>query len=168
MNGTRPSPLKIAKDSHFIQKQQQKRQPVIIYTHSPKIIHTQARDFMALVQKLTGMSQSEDEITHVPSKSQNREMKQQGSIKFENDDENKSSSHDDNESSSVVTDEKCGKGVVDNNVKDSSCSFDGTRMLNLSHPYFADIPLFTPTPVYRFQASSDLGGLPRSSSFWSL
>ena len=50
----RPSPLKIGKESQTIEKQ--RRQPVIIYTHSPKIIHTQARDFMALVQRLTGLS----------------------------------------------------------------------------------------------------------------
>ncbi|OMP12166.1 VQ motif-containing protein [Corchorus olitorius] len=63
INGLRPSRLKINKDSHLIQKpvpvpvpapkqQQHKQGPVIIiYTNSPKIIHTQARDFMALVQK---------------------------------------------------------------------------------------------------------------------
>ncbi|KAI4339012.1 hypothetical protein MLD38_024001 [Melastoma candidum] len=39
----------------------QHHHPVIIYTHSPKVIQTHPRDFMALVQKLTGMSQSEEE-----------------------------------------------------------------------------------------------------------
>ncbi|CAH9082703.1 unnamed protein product [Cuscuta europaea] len=34
------------------------RQPVIIYTHSPKVIHTHPKDFKALVQKLTGLSRS--------------------------------------------------------------------------------------------------------------
>ncbi|CAL9781793.1 unnamed protein product [Musa acuminata subsp. burmannicoides] len=82
INGSRPAPLKIHKDSHLIHKassssssssstststttttttsshQQQRHHPVIIYTHSPKVIHTQARDFMALVQKLTGLSRS--------------------------------------------------------------------------------------------------------------
>lgn len=38
-------------------QQPQGARPVIIYTHSPKIIHTKARDFMALVQKLTGCHQ---------------------------------------------------------------------------------------------------------------
>ncbi|KAE9597566.1 hypothetical protein Lal_00030006 [Lupinus albus] len=37
-------------------KPQQQRQPVIIYTHSPKIIETHPKDFKALVQKLTGLS----------------------------------------------------------------------------------------------------------------
>lgn len=32
------------------------RHPVVIYTHSPKIIRTHPKDFMALVQKLTGYS----------------------------------------------------------------------------------------------------------------
>ncbi|CAM0956058.1 unnamed protein product [Alopecurus aequalis] len=35
-------------------KQQQQQQPVIIYTTSPKVIRTSPRDFMSIVQKLTG------------------------------------------------------------------------------------------------------------------
>ncbi|KAL6642637.1 hypothetical protein ACP70R_020818 [Stipagrostis hirtigluma subsp. patula] len=31
------------------------QQPVIIYTHSPKVIRTNPRDFMSIVQKLTGL-----------------------------------------------------------------------------------------------------------------
>ncbi|PKA54116.1 Protein MKS1 [Apostasia shenzhenica] len=78
----RPSSLKVHKDSHQIHKlpssnpnaispppasvssttaASHHHQPVIIYTHSPKVIHTQARDFMALVQRLTGLSSSSDE-----------------------------------------------------------------------------------------------------------
>ncbi|KAH0868693.1 hypothetical protein HID58_075715 [Brassica napus] len=79
--GPRPPPLKIRKESHKIikkpplvpqprlqppepappQLQQQEpmqsqppRGPVIIYTVSPKIIHTHPNNFMALVQRLTG------------------------------------------------------------------------------------------------------------------
>ncbi|KAL7132487.1 hypothetical protein ABFS83_12G077100 [Erythranthe nasuta] len=89
INGSRPSPLRINKDSHAIHKipsssslylnpdqnpsaaaaakhhggggvsSSKRQQPVIIYTHSPKVIHAQARDFMALVQKLTGKSRAE-------------------------------------------------------------------------------------------------------------
>ncbi|GLT48902.1 hypothetical protein SLA2020_224920 [Shorea laevis] len=82
-----PTALKIKKDSHFISKSspllsstslsstvsvvgstkpQQHRHPVIIYTHSPKVIHTHPRDFMALVQKLTGMS-SKDAVEQASS-----------------------------------------------------------------------------------------------------
>ena len=56
------SPLKVSKDSHRIRKpplplpQVQYRPPIIIHTYSPKIIHTQPDDFMSLVQKLTGSS----------------------------------------------------------------------------------------------------------------
>ncbi|KAG8084284.1 hypothetical protein GUJ93_ZPchr0010g8870 [Zizania palustris] len=42
-------------------RQQQKhpqQQPVIIYTHSPKVIRTNPRDFMSIVQKLTGLESS--------------------------------------------------------------------------------------------------------------
>ena len=77
MSGNRPSPLKINRDSHLIhkqhpsrmagahhQRQQQRPHPVIIYTHSPKVIHTRPHDFMALVQRLTGLTGSEEDQTH--------------------------------------------------------------------------------------------------------
>lgn len=60
LQGPRPSPLKICRYSHNIRKPQvpvpamQQKQPVIIYTHSPKVIHTEAGEFMTLVQRLTG------------------------------------------------------------------------------------------------------------------
>ncbi|CAI9778036.1 unnamed protein product [Fraxinus pennsylvanica] len=66
LQGPRPTPLKVRKDSHKIRKppvappsQQQQpqappRPPVIIYTVSPKIIHAKPNEFMSLVQRLTG------------------------------------------------------------------------------------------------------------------
>jgi hypothetical protein len=72
LQGPRPPALKIRKDSHKIRKppvapqpfqQQPQNQPptqqcppVIIYTVSPKVIHTNPNDFMTLVQRLTGSS----------------------------------------------------------------------------------------------------------------
>lgn len=47
--------IKKSPSSSFL-NQQQRHHPVIIYTHSPKIIHTNPCDFRALVQKLTGLS----------------------------------------------------------------------------------------------------------------
>lgn len=76
LQGPRPAPLKVRKDSHKIKKppmapqsqhpqppaqhqnQHQHRPPVIIYTVSPKVIHTNPNDFMTLVQRLTGSSAS--------------------------------------------------------------------------------------------------------------
>ncbi|KAL6005509.1 hypothetical protein ACLOJK_006076 [Asimina triloba] len=73
IQGPRPTPLKVSKDSHKINKkppiapaaafppprpQTQHRPPVIIYAVSPKVIHTDASEFMALVQRLTGNSSS--------------------------------------------------------------------------------------------------------------
>ncbi|KAH7568029.1 hypothetical protein ACOSP7_009621 [Xanthoceras sorbifolium] len=73
LQGPRPAPLKVRKDSYKIKKppvppkpsqplQQQPpaqpRPPVIIYTVSPKVIHTNPSDFMNLVQRLTGSSSS--------------------------------------------------------------------------------------------------------------
>ncbi|XP_050208148.1 nuclear speckle RNA-binding protein B [Mercurialis annua] len=76
LQGPRPPALKVRKDSHKIRKppvapqsqqqqyqnqnqpQTQLRPPVIIYTVSPKVIHTNPNDFMNLVQRLTGSSSS--------------------------------------------------------------------------------------------------------------
>ncbi|XP_049369183.1 protein MKS1-like [Solanum verrucosum] len=70
LQGPRPAPLKVRKDSHKIRKppvppsqqhhhhHQQPlappRPPVIIYTVSPKVIHANPSEFMTLVQRLTG------------------------------------------------------------------------------------------------------------------
>ncbi|XP_072969492.1 protein MKS1-like [Typha angustifolia] len=83
LQGPRPAPLRVRKDSYKIKKppiappQNQAqaaavaaappphpqaanhRPPVIIYAVSPKIIHTKPGDFMSLVQRLTGPSNSD-------------------------------------------------------------------------------------------------------------
>ncbi|KAM7257467.1 hypothetical protein ACFE04_013208 [Oxalis oulophora] len=76
--GPRPTPLKVSKDSHKINKkppippQQQIRPPVIIYTVSPKVIHTSPGHFMDLVQRLTGLSgTSSSNPTNISSTSNN-------------------------------------------------------------------------------------------------
>ncbi|KAG7589380.1 VQ motif [Arabidopsis suecica] len=81
INGSRPPSLKLAGESHTIKKTtscksqpwadprwwkgvqlhrprpHSRASPVIIYAHSPKVIHTRAEDFMALVQRLTGLDE---------------------------------------------------------------------------------------------------------------
>ncbi|KAL5544785.1 hypothetical protein UlMin_008569 [Ulmus minor] len=119
-----PPPLKINQESHTIKKSsssppssstasspaatkplpQQQRSPVIIYTHSPKVIHTHPRDFMALVQKLTGQSHPEDTppppTTKKPEAGANLSSEANKNTKINN-------TNDDNESTSVITDENC-------------------------------------------------------------
>lgn len=190
IHGPRPSPLKINKDSHFIhktssspssssihdaapvavkqqQQPQRRQQPVIIYTHSPKIIHTQPRDFMALVQKLTGQSRTEGRGRGNGDGNDSASLDQK---------ESRSSrkiimagggggvSHDnDNESSSVLTSDEIngggGSGGGGDSIKIGNSNSSST--LNFSNPLFGDIPLFTPNggrdffcsprPGYRFQ-----------------
>ncbi|XWS33176.1 hypothetical protein CRYUN_Cryun22dG0057100 [Craigia yunnanensis] len=76
IQGPRPTPLKVSKDSHKIKKSphppphaaapaaaaaaadadQRRRDPVIIYAVSPKVIHAEESDFMSIVQRYTGLS----------------------------------------------------------------------------------------------------------------
>ncbi|KAK1282033.1 Protein MKS1 [Acorus calamus] len=59
--GHRPSPLHVHNDSHKIGKPKSSTTstgPIIIYTVSPKVIHTEPSEFMSLVQRLTGVSSS--------------------------------------------------------------------------------------------------------------
>ncbi|GAB2232098.1 hypothetical protein Drorol1_Dr00011120 [Drosera rotundifolia] len=75
LQGPRPTPLRVSKDSHKITKHKpplhpkhhhqhhrqetvdavvDNRQPVIIYAVSPKVIHADPSNFMSIVQRLTG------------------------------------------------------------------------------------------------------------------
>ncbi|XWS22494.1 hypothetical protein CRYUN_Cryun29cG0040100 [Craigia yunnanensis] len=178
INGLRPSPLKISKGSHFIQKpsagvlsqaaaahpkQQQRQSPVIIYTHSPKIIHTQARDFMALVQKLTGFSKSDEVNEPVASRPQKNKAKDNSFSSLEGNINMKlaANKQEENDSSSAFTDEM---DAADGDVNNVSSSYVPTTV-SLTNPFFGDIPLFTPNstdffcsprPVYKF---ADMGCL---------
>ncbi|XP_047974789.1 protein MKS1-like [Salvia hispanica] len=70
VNGQRPPPLRTGKDSHAIQKPAaaaRARQPVIIYTHPPKVIRAAPNDFMKLVQRLTGLSSGDDGSPPAPA-----------------------------------------------------------------------------------------------------
>ncbi|GAB2279111.1 hypothetical protein Dimus_013767 [Dionaea muscipula] len=88
LQGPRPSPLRVSKDSHKIRKpppnaastakpplhpqfqsqargttaaassSEDSRQPVIIYAVSPKVIHADPSNFMSIVQRLTGSAYS--------------------------------------------------------------------------------------------------------------
>ncbi|KAM7276290.1 hypothetical protein ACFE04_018156 [Oxalis oulophora] len=65
LQGPRPTPLSVKKESHKIKKPPQpppqvdRRQPVIIYSVSPKTIHANVDDFMSVVQRLTGLSSAD-------------------------------------------------------------------------------------------------------------
>lgn len=73
IQGPRPPPLRVSKESHKIKKPPlppphavshppppEHRQPVIIYSVSPKVLHVAVNDFMNVVQRLTGPSSGED------------------------------------------------------------------------------------------------------------
>ncbi|XP_052134574.1 protein MKS1-like [Oryza glaberrima] len=50
--------------AHRPPSRQQHKQPVIIYTHSPKVIRTSPRDFMSIVQRLTGLDSARTAASH--------------------------------------------------------------------------------------------------------
>lgn len=79
LQGPRPAALKITKDSHKIKKPPlpPPQRPIIIYTVSPKIIHTDPTQFKDLVQRLTGYEPSSQlpldhmSMTSVPMRTSN-------------------------------------------------------------------------------------------------
>ncbi|XP_017699730.3 VQ motif-containing protein 8, chloroplastic-like [Phoenix dactylifera] len=182
ISGPRPASLKIHKDSHLIHKQSsssssssssstttttssssthhhhQRHHPVIIYTHSPKIIHTQARDFMALVQKLTGLSHSTDDnddaaaaaaANNPPPPPSNITRKNADTVHAATDDSSSSS-----ENYSIAGDvvHHVGCSSLPCAAAMSPLGFDPSPP---SNPFLSEIPLFTPN-------SSDFFCPPRS------
>ncbi|XP_074565621.1 protein MKS1-like [Curcuma longa] len=88
IQGRRPSPLSVSKDSYRIRKPPiappprhptaehqpppqplppPRRDPVIIYSVSPKIIHATPSEFMTLVQRLTGPEPADPDPPSLPS-----------------------------------------------------------------------------------------------------
>jgi MAP kinase substrate 1 len=68
LQGPRPQPLKISpvltknKKQPIIsiiqQSQGNRKSPVVVYLHTPRVIHAKPHEFMSIVQKLTGKSSS--------------------------------------------------------------------------------------------------------------
>ncbi|KAE8721683.1 VQ motif-containing protein 8 [Hibiscus syriacus] len=155
--------LKVSRESHFIKKSsaaaasslgvsgtvkpppQQQRHPVIIYTHSPKVIHTHPKDFMALVQKLTGLSRNEEDHHHHQnhqSAAQNNvaashQPKAEASAEEDSKRIINNNNNDDNDSSSVITDENS-EGQV------NSCFVPPLFDPPAAAPFLTNIPIFTP------------------------
>lgn len=147
-----PSPLKIKNEWHFIKKspvsrlsssiangvaatttKPQPRHPVIIYTDSPKIIHTNPRDFMILVQKLTGLPRSKDDDESSKQKSE-------------------TSSHHDDENI-----ESPDKDIMNNENDSSSTMGNGQVYSNCYDPFnicFKSLPCFNQNFTHFFPSSS--------------
>ncbi|KAK7251620.1 hypothetical protein RIF29_34967 [Crotalaria pallida] len=128
-------------------KPQQQRQPVIIYTHSPKIIKTHPEDFMALVQKLTGLShdhlkEDENEEKNINGSYSSNLRPQYPPLKQEPVEKIVAA---ENESSSIITDENNNYGY--NCMGEVKSSF-ATALPSLMMmeppvmPYMSTLPLF--------------------------
>ncbi|XP_010926036.1 VQ motif-containing protein 8, chloroplastic-like [Elaeis guineensis] len=172
INGPRPAPLKIHKDSHLIHKQSSssssssstthhhRHHPIIIYTHSPKIIHTQARDFMALVQKLTGLSHSTDDddadtaTDNPPPPPSNIPCKDADAMHAANDDSSSSSE--------VVHHVGC-PSLPSAAATMSPLGFDHPPPP--ASPFLSEIPLFTPNSSEFFCSPRSFYRYPESALF---
>ncbi|CAI0377908.1 unnamed protein product [Linum tenue] len=156
-----PPPLKVNKDSRAIIKTSSsasslavagsakpppQRHPVIIYTHSPKVIHTHPRDFMALVQKLTGLSRSDQDPAADPSPSSSQ-GENHNIINNSNNKIGGGGENEDNESSSVITEENCGDGQQANSSSNTfvpSSIFESPPP-NPYHQLTTNVPVFPPS-----------------------
>ncbi|KAK4263807.1 hypothetical protein QN277_029178 [Acacia crassicarpa] len=157
IKGPRPSPLAINNISHTIgkpsstavgavlcphghhhqQQQQQVRKPVIIYTHSPRIIHIKREDFMSFVQKLTGMPRSGDKDVTVSGAGTDNNLESSlsgesiiSSMKQEKNNEGQSNFNNEITSSSSA--------ALLNNRYSSTYNYEAPDL------NYTDIPLFTP------------------------
>ncbi|KAK2405313.1 protein MKS1 [Trifolium repens] len=155
INGPRPTPLMIHKpnSSH----KPQRVLPIIIYTQSPKIIHTKAQDFMALVQRLTGMSPTNQVLPRQHEVSENNFDSSLSDGSNNIGDETTSTTSSIVKREHININESCEKGGVTSNHEEQHSP--SNNMMN-----FADMPLFTPTsydffcsnssrPVYQFSDS---------------
>ncbi|CAF2042702.1 unnamed protein product [Brassica napus] len=65
IRGDRPSPLSVHKDSHKIKKPTPHREPVVVSSPTPKVIHTPLKDFRSVVPRLTGVDNSVLELEFI-------------------------------------------------------------------------------------------------------
>eukprot|EP01018_Ginkgo_biloba_P003012 Gb_04497 [translate_table: standard] len=169
LQGPRPTPLKISRDSHKIRKpplpvpEIQYRQPVIIYTQSPKVIHTEAGDFRTLVQRLTGRSHHQNDTQmagfdlrqrhDVPMSSAhfNPQFSVSPEIAFNPNSESSELLHVGTRSEEVMTNSAVSDHQYDNNMHaKEELVHAGSIPANPSgpfrSPYFAGMPLISPSP----------------------
>ncbi|KAJ1405714.1 hypothetical protein SESBI_25627 [Sesbania bispinosa] len=114
--------------------QQQHRHPVIIYTHSPKVIHTHPKDFMALVQKLTGLNHTEDDGKCNNSSSLQPKQEPSNEISGDKEIERKKgilNRNEDSDSSVITEENNCSSNIGENQV--NSC-FMGAEPVLLEPP----------------------------------
>lgn len=133
--------LKVSKESHRIRKpplplpQVQYRPPVIIHTYSPKVIHTQPDDFMSLVQKLTGSSDTRLRLKRSPGSSRKKQLDKK---------DNKSK----NGSTDIIEEEEEETVVNNNSNNDANLSTSGftedPEHQGLSAPLILPQILFSP------------------------
>ncbi|ESW24744.1 hypothetical protein PHAVU_004G156300 [Phaseolus vulgaris] len=124
---------------------QQQRHPVIIYTHSPKVIHTQPKDFMSLVQKLTGLTRAkEEEDDDDPPPQQSSKQESGGSLAAViGDKESDGESmiivrNEENEASSVITEEN--NCIGENQVNSCFMAGEGAMLEPPLNPYVTMLP----------------------------
>ena len=129
----------------ILSRPQQQRHPVIIYTHSPKVIHTQPKDFMSLVQKLTGLSHSDEEEEDDDNLPPQQPSKQEsGGVIGDKESDRESVivvRNEENEASSVITEENnCSSSMGENQVNSCFMAGEGPMLEPPLNPYVTMLP----------------------------
>ncbi|XP_006588293.2 VQ motif-containing protein 20 [Glycine max] len=132
---------------------QQHHHPVIIYTHSPKVIHTQPKDFMSLVQKLTGLSRSGEEKEEGGNQSPQQLSNQEfggdvAAVVGDKESDRKNVNivkNEDNETSSVITEENNCSSVGENQVNSCFMTGEPSMLEPKLNPYVTNFPVMAPS-----------------------
>ncbi|XP_020211523.1 VQ motif-containing protein 20 [Cajanus cajan] len=134
--------------SSYKQPPPQQRHPVIIYTHSPKVIHTHPKDFMQLVQKLTGLSRLEEDGGH-PSPQQPPKQQYGAGIEAmvgdkECERKNVAIIRNEDETSSVITEENnCSSSMGENQVNSCFMARENPILEHPLNPYMTNLSVLT-------------------------
>jgi len=158
LQGPRPSPLKICRDSHRIRKPDpavpplpmpiiNRSKPMIIHMRSPKIIHAEVQDFMSLVQRLTGSSSSYSSDTRISDHSQNLAADHENGRRASKPEATQRALPAVTSSSPVATTSELSPFSPD-------FLFPSPR-LNFSPSVFKDLPLMTPNSDHLFYSPRD-------------
>lgn len=127
---------------------QQQRHPVIIYTHSPTVIKTNPKDFMSLVQKLTGLTRGSEGNQHQPGSSSSSSLTPSPPLPPLQQPRSEANNYEDN--NNIKRNGSGNLGIIGDDCEITSVSTDETK--NNGGGGFSDLPVinscYIPSPMF--------------------